>query len=441
MINPERPTPEGTPSFYFLPGFDLTRVQPRLSGGRPELQINAIRQDFPILHRRINGKPLIWLDNAATTQKPQKVIDTLSSYYSQYNSNIHRGAHTLSHLATHAYELSRRKAQGFIGASFPEEIIFVRGATEAINLVAESFGKIKVNAGEEIVLTTMEHHSNIVPWQKLAKEKGAKLKIAPINDRGEIILEEYERMITPCTRIIAITHISNVLGTVNPVKHMTDIAHKKGAYVLIDGAQSVPHTRVNVRELDADFYVFSGHKLYGPTGIGILYGKKALLEEMPPWQGGGGMIKNVTFEETTFNSLPEKFEAGTGSIADAIGLGSAIEYVQEISMDYIEQHEKILTVYAHEKLNRIPGVCIIGTSPSKTSVISFVMEGISPDDTANFLNREGIAVRSGHHCAQPTLRRYGLESSVRASIGLYNTYEEIDCFADSILRLSKYRTL
>lgn len=430
----------GDSAYYFLPGFHSNPYTKQNSSPyyKPDLDTYSIRKDFPILQRRINGRPLVWLDNAATTQKPVRVMNALNQYYNEYNSNIHRGAHTLAKLATNAYETAREKVQNFIGASSAEEIIFVRGTTEAINLVAESFGEANIHPGDEIILTMMEHHSNIVPWQKLQQAKGAVIKAAPINDRGEVILDEYEKLLTPRTRIVSITHVSNVLGTINPVRRMIEMAHKHGAAVLIDGAQSVPHTGVDMRELDADFYAFSGHKVYGPTGIGVLYGKRALLEEMPPWQRGGGMIKNVTFKETTYNSLPYKFEAGTGNIADAVGLGAAIDYIQKIGMDNIERHERGLTVYAMEKLYQIPGVHIIGTAPDKTSVIAFVIDGVSPENAAQYLNQDGIAVRSGHHCAQPALRRYGLTSSIRASLGVYNTMEEVDCLANSVLKIAKY---
>jgi cysteine desulfurase/selenocysteine lyase len=430
----------GDSAYYFLPGYQSAPYTKQMSTPyyKPALDVYSIRKDFPILQRRINGKPLVWLDNAATTQKPICVINALNRYYSEYNSNIHRGAHTLAKLATNAYETAREKVRNFIGAPSTEEIIFVRGTTEAINLVAESFGGMNIQTGDEIVLTMMEHHSNIVPWQKLKQEKGAVIKVIPINDRGEIILDEYEKLLTPRTRIVSIAHVSNVLGTVNPVRKMIEIAHKHGAFTLIDGAQSVPHIGVDVRELDADFYAFSGHKIYGPTGIGVLYGKRVLLEVMSPWQRGGGMIEKVNFKETTYNSLPYKFEAGTGNIADAVGLGTAIDYIQEIGMDNIERHEKELTVYAMEKLYQIPGLHIIGTAPEKTSVISFVIDGMSPENIAQYLNLDGIAVRSGHHCAQPTLHRYGLNSSIRASLGVYNTMEEIDCMVNAVLKIAKY---
>ncbi len=426
--------------YYFLPGYRSTHFGKQIDNSylRSSFNVHSIRKDFPILQRRINGKSLIWLDNSATTQKPQCVINKLNQYYSEYNSNIHRGAHTLAKLATDAYEAAREKVREFIGASYAQEIIFVRGTTEAINLVAEGFGEMSINTGDEIILTMMEHHSNIVPWQKLQKTKGAVIKIIPINDRGEVILDEFEKLLSPNTRIVAITHVSNVLGTVNPVRRMIEMAHEHGAKVLIDGAQSVPHMRIDVKALDADFYTFSGHKVYGPTGIGVLYGKKSLLEEMPPWQRGGGMIRNVSLKEATYNSLPYKFEAGTGNIADAIGLGAAINYVQQIGMDSIQRYERELTSYAMEKLYQIPGLHILGTALDKTSVISFVIDKLLPENVAQYLNQDGIAVRSGHHCAQPVLLRFGLTSSIRASLGIYNTKEEVDCLANSILKIAKY---
>jgi len=426
--------------YYFLPGYQSSPVQKQafVPGYKSGLDVYSIRKDFPILQRRINGRPLVWLDNAATTQKPLCVMNALNRYYSEYNSNIHRGAHTLAKLATNAYESARDKVRGFIGASSTDEIIFVRGTTEAVNLVAESFGGMTVNEGDEIILTMMEHHSNIVPWQKLQQEKGAVIKVVPINDCGEIIMGEYEKLLTPRTRIVSVAHVSNVLGTINSVKLMIEMAHKHGAHVVVDGAQSVPHVKVDVSELDADFYAFSGHKVYGPTGIGVLYGKKALLEAMPPWQRGGGMIRDVSFSDTIYNSVPYKFEAGTGNIADAIGLGSAIDYIQKIGIENVERHEKELTVYAMERLCQVPGVHIIGTALNKISVISFIIDRVPPDKAAQILNQDGIAVRSGHHCAQPVLRRYGLCSSVRASLGIYNTREEVDCLVNSVLKIAKF---
>ncbi|MCX7774161.1 MAG: cysteine desulfurase [Clostridia bacterium] len=401
-----------------------------------DLDVEAIRKDFPILHKRLNGRTLVWLDNGATTQKPACVMDKLNDYYRNYNSNVHRGAHTLSKLSTQAYEKARETIRDFIGATASEEIIFVRGATEAINLVAETYGRMVVNENDKILVTQMEHHSNIVPWQSLAREKGATLEAIPFDDRGDLLLEEYERLLTPNTKIVALTHVSNVLGTVNPIRKMIEMAREHGACVLIDGAQSAPHLAVDVRELDCDFFVLSGHKAYGPTGIGVLYGKKSLLEKMPPWQKGGGMIKQVSFSKTVYNGLPHKFEAGTGNIADAIGLGAAIEYMKGIGMRRIEQYEKNLTDYAMDALSQIRGLKLIGTSQYKTCALSFILDGYSPDRVAQHLNTQAIAVRSGHHCAQPALQRFGLESSVRASIGVYNTYQEIRELTDALLKLS-----
>ncbi len=399
--------------------------------------VQSIRKDFPILHRKVNGKSLVWLDNGATTQKPNQVIDTLNQYYSYYNSNIHRGAHTLAKSATEAYEGARDKVRDFIGAASSEEIIFTRGTTEAINLIAESYGNLNIHEGDEILLTIMEHHSNIVPWQKLQQEKGAVIKVIPINERGEILLEEYKKLLSSRTRIVGITHVSNVLGTINPIQCMVKLAHSYGACVVIDGAQSIPHLPINVKELDTDFFVFSGHKMYAPTGIGALYGKKALLDRMPPWQRGGGMINHVSFDHTTYNHLPSKFEAGTGNIGDAIALGAAVDYLRGFGMERVEEHERELTGYAMERLAEIPGVHLIGTAPNKISVLSFVIDGISPERIGQFLDSEGIAVRAGHHCAQPVLGEYGLASSVRASLGIYNTREEVDCLANAVLKIAK----
>lgn len=429
---------DGNRNFYFLKNHMTNGSGKETRNWEQNAFVQSIRKDFPVLQRRINGKALIWLDNGATTQKPNQVIDTISRYYSQYNSNIHRGAHTLAKEATNAYEGAREKVRDFIGAAQPEEIIFTRGTTEAINLIAETFGEMEIHDGDEILVSMMEHHSNIVPWQKLQEEKGAVIKVIPINENGEIILEDYEKLFTPRTKLVAITHVSNVLGTINPLKTMIEAAHRNGARVLVDGAQSVPHIKVDVKDLDTDFYVFSGHKLYGPTGIGILYGKKILLEQMPPWQRGGGMIKSVSFDNTSYNNLPYKFEAGTGNIADAIGLGAAIDYLNRIGMQEITEHEKNLTLYAMDRLSEIPSLHMIGTAPDKISVLSFIIDGISPESVGEYLNKEGIAVRAGHHCAQPVLKQYGLTSSVRASIGIYNMKDEIDDLANTLLKLAKY---
>jgi cysteine desulfurase/selenocysteine lyase len=383
----------------------------------------------------VNGKSLVWLDNGATTQKPNDVIQSLNQYYNNYNSNIHRGAHTLAKCATKAYEGARDKVRDFIGAASSDEIIFTRGTTEAINLIAESYGKMNIQEGDEILLTVMEHHSNIVPWQKLQQEKGAVIKVIPINECGEVILEDYKKLLSSRTKLVGITHVSNVLGTINPVECMIKMAHLYNACVVIDGAQSIPHVPINVCEMDADFFVFSGHKMYAPTGIGVLYGKKALLERMPPWQRGGGMIDQVSFDHTTYHQPPYKFEAGTGNIGDAIALGAAIDYLRGIGMEKVEDHERELTMYAMERLSEIPYLHLIGTSPNKISVLSFVIDGISPDSVGQYLDREGIAVRAGHHCAQPVLSQYGLSSSVRASLGIYNMREEVGILANAILKL------
>jgi cysteine desulfurase/selenocysteine lyase len=418
--------PELSDIYYFLSKKNISKdTPPPTPSPRPAVEFSAVRRDFPIFRRKVNGKPLIWLDNAATTQKPQSVIDAVNRFYSTYNSNVHRGVHTLAAEATEAYESTRDKVQRFINAAFPEEIIFLRGTTEAINLVAQSYGRTFTGKGDNILLTTMEHHSNIVPWQLLAESNGADIREISINDRGEVNLSEYEKLLSRRTRIVAITHISNVLGTINPVRTMIEMAHYYGAIALIDGAQAAPHLRIDLQELDADFYTFSGHKMYAPTGIGILYGKKALLEEMPPWQGGGSMIEEVTLEKTTYNSLPYKFEAGTGNIAAAIGLGAAVDFLQQFGLPRVEEHEHLLTVYATSVLSKIPGLRLIGTAPSKTGIISFTVDGLSPEQLARSLDQEGIAVRAGHHCAQPTMRRYGVTDTVRVSLGIYNTRDEI----------------
>ena len=401
-------------------------------GTTSSFHVEAIREDFPALHQEVHGRPLIWLDNAATTQKPQAVIDAVSRFYERDNSNIHRGVHTLAERATDAYEHAREKVRDLIGARDSQEIIFVRGTTEAINLVAQSYGRKYLTKGDEIVLTIMEHHSNIVPWQMLCQESGAVLRVAPCNDLGELLLDDYASLLNPKTKLVALMHVSNVLGTVNPVCAMTQMAHGVGARVLIDGAQSIPHVPVNVQAMNCDFLAFSGHKLYAPTGIGVLYGKADVLDMMPPWQGGGNMIQDVTFERTIYNTLPHKFEAGTGNIADAVGLGAAIGYLERIGFHAALQHEETVLAYAIRALSGIPGLRLIGTAPHKVSVISFVLDGISSEEMGRRLDREGIAVRAGHHCAQPVLRRFGLESTVRASLALYNTFEEVDALAAAI---------
>ena len=394
--------------------------------------VDLVREDFPILKQTVNGKPLVYLDNAATSQKPQSVIDALVSYYSTENSNVHRGVHTLSQQATDDYEGARSKIKRFINASDEREIIFVRGTTEGINLVAQSFGRQHLHEGDEIVISAMEHHSNIVPWQMLCEERGARLRVVPINDAGELLLDEYESMLGPRTKLVSMVHVSNALGTINPAKQIVDIAHSRGIPVLLDGAQAVPHGSVDVRGLDCDFYAFSGHKVYGPTGIGVLYGKADLLEAMPPYQGGGEMIKSVTFEKTIYNTLPHKFEAGTPNIAGSIGLGAAIDYVTSLGMDRIRSYERELLEYGTECLNGLSNVRLIGTAREKSSVLSFVMEGVHPHDIGTILDSEGVAVRTGHHCAQPVMDRFGVPATARASLAFYNTKEEIDALVKAI---------
>jgi cysteine desulfurase / selenocysteine lyase len=394
--------------------------------------VHKIREDFPILQQTVHGKPLVYLDNAATTQKPQAVLDCLNKYYSEQNANIHRGVHYLSQVATDLYEGAREDAQNLINAALMCELIFVRGATEAINLVATSLGRKYIKDGDEIIISYMEHHSNIVPWQILCEQKGAVLRVIPINDDGELIMEEYEKMLSPKTKVVAVTHMSNALGTINPIKKIIDMAHDVGAMTLIDGAQAVSHIPVDVRELDCDFYAFSGHKLYGPTGVGFLYGKAKLLKDMPPYQGGGDMIYSVSFERTIYNDLPHRFEAGTPNIAGGIGLGAAIEYVRSIGMENIAAHERELLEYGTQALSEIPELRIIGTAQHKSSVLSFVLDGIHPHDIGTILDMKGIAIRTGHHCAQPVMEHFGIPATARASLAFYNTKEEIDALADGI---------
>jgi len=420
-------------------GNNLSGIEPGLEIDVPRalnlssypFDVQAIRRDFPILRERVNGRPLVWLDNAATTQKPQSVIDRLKYFYEHENSNVHRAAHELAARATDAYESAREKVRHFINAPSTREIIFVRGATEGINLVAQSWGRRNVQKDDEIVITWLEHHANIVPWQMLCAEKGARLRVAPVDNTGQIILEEYEKLLSPRTRLVALPIVSNALGVVPPVREMIEAAHRYGAMVLLDGAQSVSHMRTDVQSLDCDFFVFSGHKVFAPTGIGVVYGTPEVLAHMPPWQGGGNMIQDVTFEKTVYQPAPQRFEAGTGNIADAVGLGAAVDYLDRVGMETISRYEHDLLVYATESLQRIPGLRIIGTAKEKAGVLSFVLEGFRTEEVGDFLNRNGIAVRSGHHCAQPILRRFGLESTVRASLALYNTVEDVDalCYA------------
>jgi cysteine desulfurase/selenocysteine lyase len=412
-----------------------TGAAPGLSLSSQAFDVQAIRRDFPILQERVHGKPLIWLDNAATTQKPQSVIDRLSHFYTHENSNIHRAAHELAARATDAYESAREKVRRFINAPTVREIVFVRGATEGVNLVAQSWGHQHIQKDDEIIITWLEHHANIVPWQRLCAEKGAKLRVVPVDNSGQVLLEEYQKLLGQKTRLVAFAQVSNALGTVTPALEMIEMAHRYGAKVLLDGAQAVSHMQTDVQAFDCDFYVFSGHKMFAPTGIGVVYGKTDALENSPPWQGGGNMIQDVTFEKTTYQPPPGRFEAGTGNIADAVGLGAAIDYLERVGMVNISRYEHDLLVYATESLQRIPGLRLIGTAKEKAGVLSFVLDGYRTEDVGAALNRQGIAVRSGHHCAQPILRRFGVESTVRPSLALYNTCEEIDALAGALWNL------
>jgi cysteine desulfurase / selenocysteine lyase len=396
-----------------------------------------IRKQFAILDEYVHNKPLVYLDNAATTQKPESVMLAMDEYYRHLNSNIHRGVHFLSEQATILYEGVREKVRSYINAATSKEVVFVRGTTEAINLVADSFGRAFVKAGDEVLISGMEHHSNIVPWQLLCERTGASLKVAPIDDRGDIIVEEFERLLNVRTRIVGLAHVSNALGTVNPVKHLVDMAHRRGIPVLVDGAQAAPHLRIDVRDLDCDFYALSAHKMYGPTGIGVLYGKQKLLESMPPYQGGGDMIRSVTFEKTVFNDLPYKFEAGTPSIAEGIGFGAALDFLATLDWNAVSKHEHALLTAATDALSEIQGVRIIGTAKEKTGVVSFVMDDVHPHDIGTILDQEGIAVRTGHHCAQPVMLRYGIPATVRASFAIYNTHQEIEALVHGISRVKE----
>ena len=423
-------------SFYFLDelksdGFNA----PALNSAHPPFDVQAVRRDFPILKERVNGHPLVWFDNAATTQKPQSVIDRVSYFYEHENSNIHRAAHELAARSTDAYEKARDTVAHFMNASSSSEIVFARGTTEAINLVAKSWGQQNIKAGDEIVITWLEHHANIVPWKQLCDLTGAILRVVPVDEDGQVLLGEYQKLLTARTKLVSFTQVSNALGTVTPAKVMIDMAHRVGARVLLDGAQSVSHLRVDVEALDCDWFVFSGHKIFGPTGIGVLYGKAELLESMPPWQGGGNMIEDVTFDKIIYQPAPARFEAGTGNIADAVGLGAALEYVSKIGIDNIARYEHELLVYAMDALRSISGLRLIGTAAEKTSVLSFVLAGHSNQDIGVALNRVGIAVRTGHHCAQPILRRFGLESTVRPSLAFYNTHDEVDHLVTTVRRI------
>jgi cysteine desulfurase/selenocysteine lyase len=400
---------------------------------------HALGQEFPILRETVNGKRLVWLDNAATTQKPRAVIERLSRYYEHENSNIHRAAHTLAARATDAYEAARESTRRFLNAPSPREIVFVRGATEGINLVAQSWGRRNVQPGDEIVVTWLEHHANIVPWQQLCAERGARLRVAPVDDRGQVILEEYEKLLGPKTRLVAFTQVSNALGTITPAREMIEMAHRHDALVLLDGAQAVSHMRVDVQALGCDFYVFSGHKVFAPTGIGAVFGRSEILDSMPPWQGGGNMIQDVTFERTKFHQAPARFEAGTGNIADAVGLGAALDWLTNVGLERVQRYEHELLVYATERLLGVPGLQLIGTAPEKAGVLSFVLEGQKTETVGGMLDRDGIAVRSGHHCAQPILRRFGVEATVRASLAPYNTRKDIDALCAALHRIQAGR--
>ena len=429
------------PSGYVTPAKPAPHAAPTVADAsrHPPFDVNAIRRDFPVLQERVNGRQIVWFDNAATTQKPQSVIDRLSYFYAHENSNIHRAAHELAARATDAYEGAREKVRAFINAPDVNEVIFVRGTTEAINLVAKSWGGQHIQEGDEIIVSNLEHHANIVPWQQLASSKGARLRVIPVDDSGQVLLDEYARLLNDRTKIVSVTQVSNALGTVVPVKQIVEMAHRAGAIALVDGAQSVSHMPIDVQDIGADFFVFSGHKVFGPTGIGALWGKRAVLEDMPPWQGGGNMIADVTFEKTVFQPIPNKFEAGTGNIADAVGLGAAIDYVTRIGMHNIDRYEHELLCYGMQQLATIPGVRLVGTAADKASVMSFVLAGYSTDEVGKALNKEGIAVRTGHHCAQPILRRMGLETTVRPSLAFYNTFEEVDRLVAVVRRLHAAR--
>jgi cysteine desulfurase/selenocysteine lyase len=401
----------------------------------PVLDVEKIRADFPILHTVVRGKPLIYLDNGATTQKPKQVIEAVRRYYERENANIHRGVHYLSQVATESYESVREKIRAFINAREAREIVFVRGTTEAINLVARSYGASHLTQGDEVVISAMEHHSNIVPWQMICEEKGARLKIIPINDAGELVMESLPALLSPRVKLLAITHISNALGTINPVQEIVALAHERGIPVLVDGAQAIAHTAVDVQALGCDFYAFSGHKVFGPTGIGVLYGRAELLESMPPYQGGGDMIASVTFEKTLYNEIPYKFEAGTPHIAGVVGLGAALDYVQSIGLGNIAVYEKQLLEYATNRLEAFDDVHILGRARSKAALISFNIEGVHPHDVGTILDQYGVAVRTGHHCAQPVMDRYGVPATVRASFALYNTFHEIDVLVEALAKV------
>ena len=409
-----------------------------IAAARQPFDVERIREDFPILEEKVHGHPLVYLDSAATSQKPRVVLEAMQNFYLHDCSNVHRGVHLLSERATRAYEDVRVKVQRFINSAEAREIVFVRGTTEAVNLVAQTYGRKNLEAGDEILITAMEHHSNIVPWQILCEEKGAALRVAPVNDRGELIFEEFEKLLGPKTKLVSVTHVSNVLGTINPIREIVEAVHRWNVPVFVDGAQAAPHMKVDVRDLDCDFYTFSGHKLFGPTGVGVLYGKAALLEEMPPYQGGGDMISSVTFEKTIYNTIPFKFEAGTPHIAGVVGLGAAIEYLNQIGLEALAGYEHELLEHATQSLTRIPGVRLIGTAREKASVVSFVLDGVHPHDIGTILDQRGIAIRTGHHCAQPLMDRFGVPATARASLAFYNTREEIDVLAEGVEAVKQF---
>ncbi len=436
------PTPhQPAPPPLSEPAFEIRPTEDRSVRSLPSTPIDAhsLKRQFPILSQQVNGRPLVWLDNGATTQKPRRVIDRITHFYENENSNVHRAAHTLAARSTDAYEKARESVRRFINAPSTKDIIFVRGATEGINLVAKSWGKRNLGPGDEILITWLEHHANIVPWQMLASETGAKLKVAPVDDRGQVLLEEYEKLLNGRTKLVAFTQVSNALGTITPAREMISMAHRHGARVLLDGAQGVSHMRVDVQSLDCDFYVFSGHKVFAPTGIGAVFGKQEVLESTPPWQGGGNMIQDVTFERTLFHAPPARFEAGTGNIADAVGLGAALDWLTELGIERVSAHEHALLEYATPRLLDVPGLTLIGTAKEKAAVMSFVLAGQKTEEVGGLLDREGIAVRSGHHCAQPILRRFGVEATVRASLAPYNTHEDIDTLLAALHRLQAGR--
>ena len=445
-IAPQLPVDGAAATYYFLQGKPLVsnahkqQLPSEFSGipqpGQNHFDVNLVRQDFPILQERVNGRPLVWFDNAATTQKPRIVIDRIKQFYERENSNIHRAAHELARRSTDAYEHARETVRKFLGARSTNEIIFVRGTTEAINLISQSWGRQNIGEGDEIIVSHLEHHANIVPWQLLCAEKKAVLKVIPVDEHGQVILAEYIKLLSPRTKLVSVTQVSNALGTVVPVKQIVDLAHAAGALALVDGAQSVSHIPVNVTALDADFFVFSGHKIFGPTGIGVVYGKEAILNNTQPWQGGGNMISDVTFEKTQYQQAPSRFEAGTGNIADAVGLGAALEYVMRLGLPAIAQYEHFLLDYATARIKDIRGLKLIGTAQDKASVLSFVLDGFTTEQVGNAFNKEGIAVRAGHHCAQPILRRFGLEATVRPSLAFYNTCAEVDHMINVLHKLT-----